>query len=88
MKPILYRYLDQIQNVWYGEDNADKTDDEHTFNYELELQALHEMVQQTVSGLLTDTHSIVKEALLNSGIHKLCIFFGKAKGLFLIGFEV
>jgi len=39
------------------------------------------MVQQTVSGLLTDTHSIVKEALLNSGIHKLCIFFGKAKGL-------
>ncbi|XP_066254532.1 phosphoinositide 3-kinase regulatory subunit 4 [Euwallacea similis] len=75
---IALRYLDQIQNIWYGEEGLDKTDNEHMFNYELELQALQEMVQQTVSALLTDTHSIVKQALLNSGIHKLCIFFGKA----------
>ncbi|KAL1512914.1 hypothetical protein ABEB36_002417 [Hypothenemus hampei] len=76
---ISLRYLDQTQNVWYGEVSTDKNDDEHMFNYELELQALHEMVQQTVSALLTDTHSIVKQALINNGIHKLCVFFGKAK---------
>lgn len=64
----------------YGEDSIENPDDEHTFNYELELQALHEMVQQTVSVLLTDTHSIVKQALINNGINKLCVFFGKAKG--------
>ncbi|CAH1134866.1 unnamed protein product [Ceutorhynchus assimilis] len=72
-------FLDQIQNIWYGEDSSDKSDNEHTFNYELELQALHEMVQQTVSALLTDSHSIVKQALINNGINKLCVFFGKAK---------
>lgn len=76
---IALRYLDQIQNIWYGEDSADKSDDEHTFNYELELQALHTMVQKTVSPLLVDTHSIVKQSLMNSGINKLCVFFGKAK---------
>ncbi|XP_030749901.1 phosphoinositide 3-kinase regulatory subunit 4 [Sitophilus oryzae] len=76
---IALRYLDQIQNIWYGDDNTEKPDDEHTFNYELELQALHEMVQQTVSALLADMNNIVKQALINSGIHKLCVFFGKAK---------
>ncbi|XP_060527972.1 phosphoinositide 3-kinase regulatory subunit 4 [Cylas formicarius] len=73
------RYLDHIQNNWYGENSSSKQDDEHYFNYELELQALHEMVQLTVSSLLTDTQSIVKQALLNSGINKLCVFFGKTK---------
>ncbi|XP_050303340.1 phosphoinositide 3-kinase regulatory subunit 4 [Anthonomus grandis grandis] len=81
---IALRYLDQIQNIWCGEETTEKADDEHTFNYELELQALHEMVQQTVSALLTDSHSIVKQALINNGVNKLCIFFGKAKANDLI----
>ncbi|ENN74924.1 hypothetical protein YQE_08502, partial [Dendroctonus ponderosae] len=76
---ISLRYLDQIQNIWYGDESSNKTDEKHPFNYEQELQALHEMVQQTVSALLTDSHSIVKQALVNNGINKLCVFFGKAK---------
>ncbi|XP_076266632.1 vacuolar protein sorting 15 [Rhynchophorus ferrugineus] len=76
---IALRYLDQTQNIWYGEDNTEQPDDEHTFNYELELHVLHQMVQEVVSSLLADTNNIVKQALINSGIHKLCVFFGKAK---------
>lgn len=77
---IALRYLDQMQNHWYGDCVDSTADDEHTFNYDLELQALHDMVQQTVSGLLTDMHSIVKQAVMSSRINKLCMFFGKAKG--------
>lgn len=43
--------------------------------------ALHEMLQQTVSYLLTDSHAIVKQTLIESGITKLCQFFGRQKGM-------
>ncbi|CAG9829186.1 unnamed protein product [Diabrotica balteata] len=76
---ISLRYLEQIQNDWYDNNSTNKQKDEHTFNYELELQALHEMISQTVSALLTDTQSIVKQTLMDSGITKLCVFFGKTK---------
>ncbi|CAH1115369.1 unnamed protein product [Psylliodes chrysocephalus] len=76
---IALRYLEQIQNDWYDNNSTNKQKDEHTFNYELELQALHEMISQTVSALLTDTQSIVKQTLMDSGITKLCVFFGKTK---------
>lgn len=46
--------------------------------------ALHEMLQQTVSYLLTDSHAIVKQTLIESGITKLCKFFGRQKGVLLI----
>lgn len=78
-----FRYLEQIQNDWYDNNSTNKQKDEHTFNYELELQALHEMISQTVSALLTDTQSIVKQTLMDSGITKLCVFFGKTKGIYL-----
>ncbi|XP_044262700.1 phosphoinositide 3-kinase regulatory subunit 4 isoform X2 [Tribolium madens] len=74
---IALRYLDQMQNDWY--DNNIKQKYNHTFNYELELQALHEMVEQTVSILLTDSQALVKQTLIENGITKLCVFFGKQK---------
>ncbi|OXU19045.1 hypothetical protein TSAR_000320 [Trichomalopsis sarcophagae] len=48
-------------------------------SYDSELQALHEMVQQSVSMLLTDQQNLVKQTLMENGINKLCVFFGKQK---------
>ncbi|XP_054259125.1 phosphoinositide 3-kinase regulatory subunit 4 isoform X2 [Macrosteles quadrilineatus] len=48
-------------------------------SYDNELFALHEMVQQSVSALLTDPHNVVKQTLIENGITKLCVFFGKQK---------
>lgn len=65
------RFLDQTQNT---------IDKEATnINYETELCALHEMVRSTVSYLLTDSQAVVKRAVVENGISKLCIFFGKQK---------
>lgn len=47
--------------------------------YEIELSTLHEMIQQSVANLLTDQQSIVKQTLMESGITKLCVFFGRQK---------
>lgn len=47
--------------------------------YETELSTLHEMIQQTVSLLLTDSQAIVKQTLMESGLTKLCVFFGRQK---------
>ncbi|XP_013182356.1 PREDICTED: phosphoinositide 3-kinase regulatory subunit 4 isoform X1 [Papilio xuthus] len=65
------RFLDQTQNM------ADK--ETANINYETELSALHEMVRSTVSYLLTDSQAVVKRALVENGITKLCVFFGKQK---------
>lgn len=48
-------------------------------NYENELHDLHEMLSSTVMSLLTDGQSIVKQTLMESGITKLCVFFGSQK---------
>jgi phosphoinositide-3-kinase regulatory subunit 4 len=48
-------------------------------NYETELHDLHEMLSSTVMSLLTDGQSIVKQTLMESGITKLCVFFGSQK---------
>lgn len=48
-------------------------------SYDSELQTLQEMVQQSVSMLLTDTQNLVKQTLMENGINKLCVFFGKQK---------
>ena len=47
--------------------------------YDTELQALHEMIQQKVSTLLSDSENIVKQTLLENGITRLCVFFGRQK---------
>lgn len=48
--------------------------------YETELSALHGMLHQTVSHLLTDSQPIVKQTVMECGITKLCVFFGRQKG--------
>lgn len=53
-------------------------------SYEGELVNLHDTVQQYVSSLLTDSQNIVKRTLIECGIVKLCIFFGKHKCTFLL----
>lgn len=45
----------------------------------VELQALHEMVQQKVVTLLSDPENIVKQTLMENGITRLCVFFGRQK---------
>jgi len=49
-------------------------------NYETELHDLHEMLSTTVMSLLTDSQVVVKQTLMESGINKLCVFFGSQKG--------
>ena len=49
-------------------------------SYDVELQALHEMIQQKVATLLSDPENIVKRTLLETGITRLCVFFGRQKG--------
>uniref|UniRef100_A0A8C4N7G5 non-specific serine/threonine protein kinase n=1 Tax=Eptatretus burgeri TaxID=7764 RepID=A0A8C4N7G5_EPTBU len=48
-------------------------------NYDTELQALQEMVQQKVVTLLSDPENVVKQTLLENGITRLCVFFGRQK---------
>lgn len=67
------RFLDQTQLGSPQETPA--------VRYEMELSTLHEMLHQTVSHLLTDPQPIVKQTLMECGITKLCVFFGRQKGI-------
>jgi phosphoinositide-3-kinase regulatory subunit 4 len=49
-------------------------------NYENELHDLQDMLSTTVMSLLTDSQVVVKQTLMESGITKLCVFFGSQKG--------
>uniref|UniRef100_A0A0C9R475 non-specific serine/threonine protein kinase n=1 Tax=Fopius arisanus TaxID=64838 RepID=A0A0C9R475_9HYME len=70
---IALRYLENAHLTNPGNKEGPKP------NYDSELQTLHEMVQQSVSMLLTDTSNLVKHTLMENGINKLCVFFGKQK---------
>lgn len=70
------RFLKCCQNV--------QEDEPTSSAFETELATLHEMVQQSVSSLLTDSHNIVKQTLVNSNIIELCEFFGTQRGKFLL----
>lgn len=83
MAEISVRYLEQTQTEIFDK-SCSKQRDVPRVNYEIELQTLHEMVQQTVSALLTDPQPLVKQTLLDSGITKLCVFFGKQKGTVIL----
>lgn len=75
------RFLEHSQ-VWqnaYGSSSGDGSGEAPTPDYEMELQTLHGMIQQTVATLITDPQSLVKQTLLENGITKLCVFFGKQK---------
>ena len=45
----------------------------------MELQELHEVIQSKVVNLLSDSENIVKQTLLEKGITRLCVFFGRQK---------
>ena len=49
-------------------------------SYDMELQALQEMIQEKVVMLLNDPDNSVKRTLLDNGITRLCVFFGRQKG--------
>ncbi|ESN93225.1 hypothetical protein HELRODRAFT_187533 [Helobdella robusta] len=48
-------------------------------SYDSELTTLHDVIQQNVVSLLGDKENNVKKALLENGIIKLCIFFGRKR---------
>ena len=47
----------------------------------MELQSLQETIQQKVVTLLSDLDNTVKQTLLENGITRLCVFFGRQKGI-------
>lgn len=65
------KFLEQVQK--------DYPDEMPTQRYDMELNALHEILQQAIMSLLTDSQSIVKQTLIESGITTLCTFFGRQK---------
>ncbi|NXG42875.1 PI3R4 kinase, partial [Psilopogon haemacephalus] len=78
------RFLElvQLKNLnMENEPNSEETDEAShpSDNYDTELQALHEMVQQKVVTLLSDPENIVKQTLMENGITRLCVFFGRQK---------
>ncbi|XP_041962566.1 phosphoinositide 3-kinase regulatory subunit 4 isoform X1 [Alosa sapidissima] len=78
------RFLELVQeNNLNAEHDLNGEDVEETLhpneNYDSELQALHEMVQQKVVTLLSDPENIVKQTLMENGITRLCVFFGRQK---------
>uniref|UniRef100_A0A3P8ZEU7 non-specific serine/threonine protein kinase n=1 Tax=Esox lucius TaxID=8010 RepID=A0A3P8ZEU7_ESOLU len=78
------RFLELVQeNNLNMEHDLNGEDAEETLhpneNYDSELQALHEMVQQKVVTLLSDSENIVKQSLMENGITRLCVFFGRQK---------
>ncbi|XP_035206634.1 phosphoinositide 3-kinase regulatory subunit 4-like isoform X1 [Stegodyphus dumicola] len=79
------RFLEMTQSDM--EPNLDSSflsDDERNnhskASFDHELQALQELVQQSVTLLLSDPVNAVKQTLLERGIHQLCVFFGRQKG--------
>lgn len=46
----------------------------------MELQSLQETIQQKVVLLLSDVENVVKQTLIENGITRLCVFFGRQKG--------
>ncbi|XP_057691095.1 phosphoinositide 3-kinase regulatory subunit 4 [Corythoichthys intestinalis] len=78
------RFLELVQesNVSADQDgNGEETEEtlHPNDNYDSELQALHEMVQQKVVTLLSDSENVVKQSLMENGITRLCVFFGRQK---------
>ncbi|KAM6132905.1 LOW QUALITY PROTEIN: phosphoinositide 3-kinase regulatory subunit 4 [Pterocles gutturalis] len=75
------RFLELVQQNlnMENEPNGEEMDETShpSDNYDTELQALHEMVQQKVVTLLSDPENIVKQTLMENGITRLCVFFGR-----------
>ncbi|KAF8792794.1 Phosphoinositide 3-kinase regulatory subunit 4 like protein [Argiope bruennichi] len=83
---IAMRFLEMTYSDMEPDPDSDALLDEKERNlynkvsYEHELQALQELVQQSVTTLLSDPENAVKQTLLERGIRRLCVFFGREKG--------
>ncbi|KAM7363336.1 vacuolar protein sorting 15 [Cochliomyia hominivorax] len=71
--------LAKIAIYFLEETQRNSPNDMPTRRYEAELNALHEIIRQTVLSLLTDPKAVVKQTLMESNICDLCAFFGKEK---------
>ncbi|XP_047134081.1 phosphoinositide 3-kinase regulatory subunit 4 isoform X1 [Hydra vulgaris] len=60
--------------------NNDRDDQiQYQVSYDVELHALHELIQNKVVALLTNSDSVVKRTLMENGLTRLCVFFGRQK---------
>jgi len=74
------RFLEIVQLNMINTANQEKeTQFQYQGSYDVELQALHELIQSMVTSLLTNTENIVKRTLLEKGLARLCVFFGRQK---------
>ncbi|XP_013397860.1 phosphoinositide 3-kinase regulatory subunit 4 [Lingula anatina] len=82
VRSVPRRFLELVQLNGSSEDkgtSAGQEDAQYEGSYDAELQALHETIQQKVQMLLSDPANIVKQTLIENGITKLCVFFGRQK---------
>ncbi|XP_078336742.1 phosphoinositide 3-kinase regulatory subunit 4-like isoform X4 [Crassostrea virginica] len=75
------RVLEMTQRIDLEETEEEETVDGLLYqaSYDIELLTLQETIQQKVVTLLSDPDNSVKRALLENGITKLCVFFGRQK---------
>ncbi|VDH98516.1 phosphoinositide-3-kinase, regulatory subunit 4 [Mytilus galloprovincialis] len=74
------KVLEMMQRSDLEEKEEEETDST-TFqaSYDMELLSLQETIQQKVVTLLSDPDNMVKQALMENGITRLCVFFGRQK---------
>ncbi|XP_065061458.1 phosphoinositide 3-kinase regulatory subunit 4-like [Rhopilema esculentum] len=74
------RFLEIVQLNMLNTANQEKDSQiQYQGSYDVELQALHELIQSKVTALLTNSENIVKRTLLEKGLTRLCVFFGRQK---------
>lgn len=75
------RVLEMTQRIDLEETEEEESVDGLLYqaNYDIELLTLQETIQQKVVTLLSDPDNSVKRTLLENGITKLCVFFGRQK---------
>ncbi|XP_072035782.1 phosphoinositide 3-kinase regulatory subunit 4-like isoform X1 [Amphiura filiformis] len=75
------RFLEmvQLEQTTQADGGSQDLSVQYQASYDDELQNLHEMIQQKVVTLLSDPENVVKQTLLENGITRLCVFFGRQK---------
>eukprot|EP00794_Sanderia_malayensis_P015350 gene15350-16926_t len=74
------KFLEIVQLNTVNAANQEKEPQfQYQASYDVELQALHELVQNKVTALLTNSDNLVRRTLLDKGLTRLCVFFGRQK---------
>lgn len=71
------KFLELAQLGSSVSDNDDQS--QYQVCYDVELHALHELIQNKVVALLTNSDNVVKRTLMENGLTRLCVFFGRQK---------